>query len=119
MRKFTTGGIRDDDEMKLDFEGFISPIVLERFAEYMHKHRFLKDGSVRKSDNWQNLFGDDHYNVCMKSAWRHFFSWWKAHRGYTTEEDIEESMMGLLFNLQAYLFKRLNEKNNNKTIKEK
>jgi hypothetical protein len=110
MRTFETGATRDKDDGKLDFEGFFSPLVVERFAQYMHKHRVQADGSVRASDNWQNLFGDDHYAVCMKSAWRHFFSWWAAHRGLATHEDIEDSVMALLFNAMAYMHKRLSEK---------
>ena len=41
----------------------------------------------------------------MKSGWRHFFSWWKAHRGYETEESIEDSLMALMFNISAYMHK--------------
>ena len=53
IRKFETGATRDTDEGKLDFEGFFSPIVMERFAEYMNKHRRQSDGQLRDSDNWQ------------------------------------------------------------------
>lgn len=111
MREFSTGATRDDSDSKFDYEGFLSPIVLERFGEYMHKHRKQADGKLRDSDNWQKLFGEDHYNVCIKSAWRHFMSFWKSHRGYSTEEDIEESAMALIFNIQAYMYKRLKDKN--------
>lgn len=110
MRQFLSGATRDNDVNKLDPEAFFSPLVLERYMEYMHKHRKQPDGKMRDGDNWQKLFGDDHYSVCMKSAWRHFFSWWKAHRGLKTEEDIEESMMALMFNIMAYSYKRLKEK---------
>lgn len=110
MRQFNTGANRNSDDGKLDFEGFLSPLVVERYANYMHKHRKLEDGTMRDSDNWQKLFGDDHYAVCMKSAHRHFFAWWKAHRGYKTDEDIEESICALIFNANAYLHKRLNER---------
>lgn len=112
LRKFNTGASRDTDEGKLDFEGFISPLVLEEFAKYMHKHRKQSDGNFRDSDDWQQLFGDKHYDVCMKSAWRHFFAWWKAHRGYNTEETIDDSIMALIFNASAYMHKRLLEKKN-------
>ena len=110
IRTFDTGANRDSSEGKMDFEGFLSPLVIERYAQYMNKNRTLKDGSVRDSDNWTHFFGGDHYGVCMSSGWRHFFSWWKAHRGYRTEEDIEESICALMFNAQAYLFKILKEK---------
>jgi hypothetical protein len=107
MRKFETGATRNSEEGKLDFEGFLSPIVLERFAKYMDKHRIQADGNVRDSDNWQKLFGEEHLNVCMKSSWRHFFDWWKQHRGYKSNEDIEDSICALIFNANAYLFKLL------------
>ena len=40
-RQFSTGANRNSEEGKLDFEGFISPLVIQRFGEYMHKHRHL------------------------------------------------------------------------------
>lgn len=57
VREFDTGANRDLDEDKYDYEGFLNPKVLEAYAKYMHKHRYLKDGSIRDSDNWQILFG--------------------------------------------------------------
>lgn len=111
IRQFDTGATRNTEDGKFDPEGFFSPLVLERYMKYMHKHRKQKDGSLRASDNWQKLFGEDHYAVCMKSAWRHFFAWWQAHRGYPTKEDIEDSMMALLFNVMAYAHKRLSDAN--------
>ena len=110
MRKFETGATRDTDQGKPDYEGILSPLVIERFGEYMVKHQKQADGKLRASDNWQNLFGEKHYDVCMKSGWRHFFSWWKSHRGYKTEEDIEDSMMALMFNVMAYSHKLLIDK---------
>ena len=109
MRTFDSGATRDIDTGKFDYEGFLSPLVLERYAAYMHRHRKQKDGTMRDSDNWQKLFGEDHYNVCAKSLWRHFFSFWKAHRGYHTDEDIEDSAMAVLFNVSAYMHKRLSD----------
>lgn len=107
MRNFDTGATRNTDENKLDYEAFLSPLVLERFAAYMHKHRVQADGNLREGDNWQKGIPKQAY---IKSAWRHFFSWWKSHRGLSTEEDIEESMMALLFNLQGYAHEYLKEK---------
>jgi len=102
VRKFETGATRNVDTNKYDYEGFLSPIMLEAFGRYMHKHRIQADGTLRDSDNWQKGMPRDQY---MKSAWRHFFSWWKAHRGYKTEEDIEDSICALIFNAQGYLHK--------------
>ncbi len=107
VRQFDTGATRDTDQGKLDFEGFLSPLVIERFAEYMHKNRFLKDGSMRDSDNWQKGIPFDAY---MKSAWRHFFDVWKHHRGVPAGEDLETALCGLLFNLNGYLHEHLKKK---------
>lgn len=98
MRKFTGGAVRDSEEGKYDYEGFFSPLVLERYAAYMHKHRKMTDGSLRRSDNWQKGIPEDVY---IKSAWRHFMDWWKAHRGLGG--NIEEALCGVLFNVMGYL----------------
>ena len=106
MRKFETGATRDNDENKLDFEGFFSPIVLERFAEYMHKHRKQADGEMRESDNWQKGMPIDAY---MKSMWRHFFAVWKHHRA---GEDNIEDLCALMFNVQGMLYEKLKDGTN-------
>lgn len=116
MRTFEGGATRNTDNQKLDMEGFFSPLSLEAYARYMHKHRFQADGNVRDSDNWQSLFGEKHLDVCMKSGWRHFFSWWKSHRGYETEESVEESVCALIFNAMAYLHKLELDKEGEKII---
>jgi len=111
IRIFETGATRDTDAGKLDFEGFLSPAVLRRFAEYMNRHRIQADGQLRASDNWQRGIPRQQY---IKSAWRHFFDWWCLHRGaeavthpggsYPT---IEESLCGVLFNAMGYLHEHL------------
>lgn len=103
-------GCRDLDDDKLDYEGFISPLVLEKYAEYMHKNRYLKDGSVRDSDNWQKGFGENHFAVCMKSLWRHFVDLWMFHRGREGRETIDDAICGILFNTMAYYNKILNDR---------
>lgn len=110
MKEFTTGATRDDDENKLDYEGFLSPIVLKRYAEYLHKHRVQADGKMRESDNWQNGMPRPVY---MKSLWRHFMDVWCWHRldeGHETNIDIEDSLCALLFNAMGYLHETLKEK---------
>lgn len=105
IRTFATGANRNSDKDKFDFEGFLSPLVIERFGQYMHKHRHLEDGSLRDSDNWMKGIPQD---VLMKSGWRHFLDWWLLHRGHNAREgDIEEALCGLLFNAMAYLHNRL------------
>lgn len=111
MREFDTGATRDSEEGKYDYEGFLSPAALERYAEYMHQHRKQADGRLRDSDNWQKGMGSA---VFMKSAWRHFFAWWKIHRGGTVRDErdghvvtVDEAICGLLFNAMGYLHEML------------
>jgi hypothetical protein len=105
-RVFDTGASRDTDENKLDFEGFLSPLVLQRFAEFMHENRHMKDGSTRDSDNWQKGIP---LNAYMKSGWRHFMDWWSDHRNHDSSENIEVALCALLFNVQGYLHEILKE----------
>lgn len=105
MRNFSTGATRDSDENKFDYEGFLNPLVIERFAAYMHKHRFQADGTLRDSDNWQKGIPKDAY---MKSMFRHFMDVWKNHRGIPSE-DLEESLTALMFNVMGYLYETLKD----------
>lgn len=104
IREFETGATRDNNDDKLDFEGFFSPIVMLEFAKYMHKHRKLPDGSYRDSDNWQKGFGKgkEHYDTVMESMFRHFHDLWMEHRGFKSREGIINALMGIMFNVQSY-----------------
>lgn len=111
MRINSTGATRDSDQNKNDYEGFLSPIVIEQFGNYMHKHRLQADGQLRDSDNWQKGMPKEWY---MKSLWRHFLDVWKIHRGYvvidpTTGEEVTmvEALMACLFNIQGYAHEEL------------
>jgi hypothetical protein len=101
IRTFESGATRDSVDGKLDYDGFLSPLVLERYAEYMHANRIMRDGSLRESDNWQMGIPRDVYR---KSAWRHFLAWWAAHR---SGENTEEHACALLFNLMGDLHESL------------
>ena len=101
MRTFDTGATRDIDTSKLDYEGFLSPLVLKRYAEYLNKHRVQADGKLRDSDNWQKGIPLDVY---MKSMWRHFMDVWSAHRESTLKgELLEEALAAVIFNAMGYL----------------
>jgi len=105
VRQFDTGATRSIDAGRYDPEGFLSPLVLERFAEYMNKHRIQPDGSVRASDNWQKGIPLDAY---AKGGWRHFLHFWARHRGWPVRDtgaaqDIEEDLCALMFNVMGYL----------------
>ena len=73
LEVFETGANRDAEGEKLDYEGFFSPLVLERFAQYMHACRKLPDGTIRDSDNWQLGIPKWRY---VKSLVRHTFDLW-------------------------------------------
>lgn len=114
MRTFASGATRNTDQGKLDYEGFLSPKVLKRFAEYMHKNRYQADGKIRDSDNWQKGIPYDAY---IKSAFRHFMEWWEIHRPtagfYDADEydaKLEEALCALMFNTMGYLHEHLKEK---------
>lgn len=106
MRVFESGATRDDDDDKLDYEGFLSPLVLERYCVYMHKHRIQADGKLRNSDNWQKGLTKSAY---AKSMWRHFMDFWMEHRGYSSREGIQDALCALLFNASGYLHELLKE----------
>lgn len=103
MRYFDTGATRDTDEGKLDFEGFISPRVLYRFAQYMHHHRHQADGKLRASDNWQKGIPQEAY---MKSLTRHFMELWLCWRE-GVGDTINDTLCAILFNVQGLLHERL------------
>lgn len=106
-RTFDTGATRDTEEGKLDYEGFLSPRVLERYAQYMHGHRKQVDGTLRDSDNWQKGIPKDAY---MKSMWRHFFDVWKSHRKCGAKDaDPQEELCALLFNVMGLLHEKLRD----------
>jgi len=107
MREFETGANRNSEEGKIDYEGFLNPLVIKRFGEYMDSHRQLETGELRDSDNWQKGIPLD---SAMKSAWRHFHDWHMEHRGYESREGLEAALCGLLFNVQSYLLTILEEK---------
>ena len=110
-QSFATGATRSADEHKYDFEGFLSPLVLERFGAYMHQHRVQRDGSVRASDNWQAGIPIHKY---VKSLVRHTFDLWRAYRGTTViDKDtnqpvtILDLLMAILFNTQGMALEML------------
>ena len=105
MRNFESGATRDSEGDKLDYEGFLSPLVLRRYAEYMHGHRRQADGSLRDPDNWQKGIP---WGVYIKSLVRHTFDLWGLHREESEDKDafgnllcaIMFNSMGLLYELQ-------------------
>lgn len=101
---FGSGAYRNPFEEKIDFEGFLSPSVIECYANYMHKHRAMEDGTLRESDNWQKGIPIPSY---MKSLFRHFFAVWK---GYRTSRPSVDDLCGVLFNAMGMLHEVLKDK---------
>jgi hypothetical protein len=113
VKTFESGATRDDATEKLDYEGFLDPAVLRRFAEYMHAARFQRDGSLRDSDNWQRGIP---LPVYMKSLARHYMDTWRLHRQVTEHDvdarlcELEVELCGIIFNAQGYLSEILKAK---------
>jgi hypothetical protein len=105
VRQFDTGATRSADAGRYDPEGFLSPIAIERYCQYMAKNQIQPDGSTRSSDNWQKGLPIASY---VKGMWRHFLHLWTRHRGYEVQDakaaaDLEEDLCALLFNVQGML----------------
>lgn len=105
-RYFDSGSYRDIDETKLDFEGFLNPLVLQEFGKYMQHHRKQSDGVMRDSDNWQLGIPKDVY---MKSLIRHVHDMWMEHRGYESREGMKDAINGVIFNSMGYMLEILKE----------
>lgn len=113
VREFPSGATRSSSENKPDYEGFLHPEVLRMFADYMHKHRFLPNGTVRESDNWQKGIPTEEL---MKSLLRHVIDLWRMHRkGVHVIRDEEETkrypeqLASILFNTQALMLNYIRE----------
>jgi hypothetical protein len=104
MRDFESGATRSSDAGKPDYEGYMSPLVIERFGRYMTEHRKQADGKLRDSDNWQKGIPRAAY---IKSCFRHFMDWWKYHRGHYIEYGIEETLCAVMFNTMGYLHEHI------------
>ncbi len=113
IRQFDSGATRDTVTDKLDFDGFLCPLVLKRYAEYMNDNREQSDGKLRDSDNWQKGIPKEAY---MKSMWRHFFavwSGWRSKRKIVSEEDL----CALMFNVMGMLHEIKKEQAHEETEK--
>jgi len=100
MRTFNTGATRDTDNGKLCYEGFLSPLVLERYAQYMHRNRKQPDGQLRAPDNWQRGIPQAVY---ADSMIRHVFDFWLVHRGWRPRKALEDLLCAIMFNAMGYL----------------
>lgn len=119
MRKFPSGATRDDDTDKLDFEAFLSPLVIRRYAEYLHKHRIQADGKIREADNWQRGISLSCY---IKSLFRHFIDLWTIHRRNQEKSldwfNKEEALCAIIFNASGYLHELLKAQSNKPAVEQ-
>lgn len=99
VRTFSSGATRDTDQGKFDYEAFLSPLVLERYARYMHFNRHQSDGMLRDGDNWQRGIPIEAY---QKSLWRHMMAAWTRWRGWD-QTNLQEHLCGVLFNAMGLL----------------
>lgn len=99
-----SGVVRSNDADKLDYEGFVSPLVLEAFAKYMHVNRIQPDGKLRASDNWQ---GGLEYERWVKSSYRHYIDFLKVHDGVPVEEGELAAASGVLFNIMGWMLDKI------------
>ena len=104
IRTFPTGATRTTDLGKHDPEGYLSPLVIERYCEYMTTHRVQADGSLRASDNWQKGIPLEEY---VKSLLRHTLDFWRAHRGWAPADLMEDAACAILFNISGWLHERV------------
>lgn len=105
VRKFDTGATRSADAGRPDPEGFLSPLTIERYCQYMNANRLQPDGTIRDSDNWQKGIPLVTY---MKGLWRHMHHAWTRHRGYEVSDpkaaaNIEDDLCAVIFNASGYL----------------
>lgn len=86
IRTLKSGAVRDTDNGKFEYLGFMHPLNDYSFAKYMHEHRKMTDGSMRDSNNWWAGFGLD---VCIQSLVRHIEDLKLLHAGYFVYEKRE------------------------------
>lgn len=111
LRFFAAGAIRDANQDKYEYTGFLDPKVLRAYAAFMHRHRSLPDGSRRDAGNWKLGIDREEY---LASLLRHVMDLWelhdygKAYRHDTGDPiDLVETACAILFNAQGYLFEHL------------
>lgn len=100
MRQFATGATRDIDTSKYDYEAFLSPMVIEAYAAYMHENRQTNDGTFRDGDNWQKGIPLPVYG---SSGMRHVHEWHKVLRDVPVEAGELGAVGGILFNVMGWM----------------
>jgi hypothetical protein len=107
MRVFDTGATRNV-EVDPDYHGFLSPLAMHAYGEYMHRHRLQADGTMRDSDNWQKGIPNDAF---LRSLVRHVHDIQLVMDGYgelARQDDRDDNVLlahlsAALFNIQGLL----------------
>ena len=79
IRKFESGASRNSNSGKFEYYKFINPINEFSFAKYMHSKRYLDNGELRDSDDWQKGIPQD---SLLDSLTRHIKELELLHMGY-------------------------------------
>lgn len=112
MRKFEGGATRDSIKGKLSFVRALSPIVIQRYVQYLEGHRDLPDGTKRDLDNWK---GGLPALIWLEGGDRHHRATWLIHDGFEARDNhgpvtLEDSLCGIIFNASGWLHDLLKEK---------
>ncbi len=112
MRKFGSGATRNNVEGRLNYVKALSPIVLERYVQYLNAHRKQADGTLRDFDNWKKGIPT---NVYFEGLGRHFIALWLLTDGYPAEDNkgpvnMEDTLAAIIFNSMGWLHEILKEK---------
>jgi hypothetical protein len=114
IRQFESGATRSPLGNKPQYEGYLNPLVIKRFGEYMLKHQTDSAGNRREADNWQAGLGRE---SLIDSKHRHDMDLWLHHRGYgyAAEEPLEDALCAIMFNTMGYLLDVLKERDSKNT----
>ncbi len=116
MQKFETGATRTGDAGKLNYVRALSPIVLERYVQYLNSHRKQADGTMREFDNWKKGIPTDRY---LEGLGRHFISAWMLAQGYSAEDErgpvtLEDTLCAIIFGASGWLHEIIKDKRGEK-----
>jgi len=114
MREFKGGATRDTLRGKLSYVKALSPIVLQRYVQYLNVHRLQPDGSMRDFDNWKKGIPKDVY---FDGLGRHFLAAWLLAQDFPAEDNhgpvtLEDSLAAVIFNASGWLHELVKERIN-------
>jgi len=113
-RSFQSGATRDSLQGKLSYVKALSPIVLQRYVQYLADHRLQADGSMRDFDNWKKGIPKDVY---LDGLGRHFMAVWLLQQEFPAEDNhgpvtLEDSLAAIIFNASGWLHELVQERIN-------